>query len=167
MKKNKRAEITKDCERFWILHILEAYKHNLWSNKNPKLHHLAWVVYSDYLLLSKSKNWYCVCVTCGTIDQRHSSAMHPWHFRTAGSSLKHKYNNDNVRPQCVWCNVMKNGNYQKYTLFMIDKFGREWVDDILQDKWTINIKWFQYAEMIQKRYDFIQHNANYESDNNK
>jgi len=152
---SKRDELEGDCTKFGILHILDEYKSKLWSHKNPKIHHLAWVVYSDYLLLSKSKNGVCVCVTCGKADNWYSSAMHPWHFRTAGSSLKHKFNDDNVRPQCVGCNVMLNGNYQKYTLFIIDKFWKERVENILDDKETHKIRVHEYAEKIIKRFDFI------------
>lgn len=155
--KSKRQELEKECIRFWLVEILEEYKKKLWSHKNPKLHHLARVVYSDYLLLTKSKDWKCICVTCGKIDEWYSPAMHPWHFLEAGKSLKRKFEDDNVRPQCVWCNVMKNGNYKIYTIFMQKKFGRKRVDNILQDKEIHTIKNWQYAEMILERYKTIQH----------
>lgn len=153
---SKRSELEKDCTKFGILDILGEYKNKLGSHKNPKIHHLAWVVYSDYLLLSKSEDGKCTCVTCNKMDDRYSSAMHPWHFRTAGSSLKHKFNDDNVRPQCVGCNVMLNGNYQKYTLYMIDKFWKERVETILDDKETYKIRDYEYADKIKEWYLYIQ-----------
>lgn len=74
---SKRSELEKDCTKFGILDILGEYKNKLGSHKNPKIHHLAWVVYSDYLLLSKSEDGKCTCVTCNKVDDRYSSAMHP------------------------------------------------------------------------------------------
>lgn len=158
--KNKRQQLQKDCERFGISDVFDIYKNKLQSNKNPKIHHLAWVVYSDYLLLLKSKDGKCCCVTCGKIDDWYSSDMHPWHFRTAWSSLKYKFVDDNVHPQCIYCNVMLNGNYQKYTLYMIDKFGRDRVDNILQDKEIYTIKNWEYWDMIQKWWTFIINRKN-------
>lgn len=151
----KRQPIVKDCTKFGIMEILEIYRKKLEVYKKPKLTHLVRLVYSDYLLLSKSVNWKCKCVTCWVIKDRFDPTCHPAHFRTAWTSLKHKYNDDNVFPCCYYCNVALNGNYAKYTLFMIDKFWIERVDNILTDKETITIKNYQYAEMISKRFDFI------------
>lgn len=159
MKKNKRQELEKDCERFGITDILWKYKSKLQSNKTPKIHHLAWVVYSDYLLLSKSSKGKCVCITCWKVDDWYSSDMHPWHYREAWTSLKRKFVDDNVRPQCVWCNVMKNGNYKMYTFAMIEKFWFEWCYMITTDKDTHTIKNWQYGDMIKEWYQFIiKHN---------
>jgi hypothetical protein len=36
--------------------------------------------------------------------------------------------------QCPKCNLWLGGNYQAYTLYMLDKYGREKVDEFLQLK---------------------------------
>lgn len=153
---SKWRDIIKDCNKFEIMHILEEYKHKL-IQKKPQIHHLARVVYSDYLLLSKYDiNWFCKCITCDSVLSRDNQYMHPWHFRTAGTSLKYKFVDDNVRPQCMRCNVMLNGNYQVYTLKMVDKFWRERVDNILSDQEIITIKNREYADKILGRYNILK-----------
>ena len=152
----KRKELMNDCIRFDLVHILNELKDRL-PQKKPKIHHLARVVYSDYLLITKcDSKWMCHCLTCSSILPRHNQYMHPWHFRTAWSSLKYKFVDDNVRPQCYSCNVWKNGNYQVYTLHMIDKFWRERVDNILSDQEMITIKNREYAEKILTWYNILQ-----------
>lgn len=151
----KWKDIMKDCTKFDIVHILEEYRNKL-TQKKPQIHHLARVVYSDYLLLSKcDEKWLCKCLTCKSVLPRHSQYMHPAHFRTAWTSLKYKFVDDNVRPCCMQCNVIKNGNYQVYTLIMIDRFWRERVDNILSDQETITIKNREYAEKILQWYNIL------------
>lgn len=152
---SKWKDIVKDCTKYNILPILEEYKNKL-SQKKPQIHHLARTVYSDYLLLKKSNKGICECITCWNKLKRSDPNTHPWHFRTAWTSLKHKFNDDNVRPQDYYCNVAKNGNYQVYTLKMIDKFWRERVDNILNDKDTHTIKSYEYAEKIEEWYNILQ-----------
>lgn len=152
----KRKELRKDCEKFWLMDILQAYRNKVEVNKNPKLYHLARVVYSDYLLLKKSINWKCTCITCSIVMPRDDPNCQPWHFRKAWTSLKHKYNDDNVYPQCMRCNVMLDWNYVVYTLRMQDMRGRERVETIRHDSETKAYKNRQYAEMIQERFTYIQ-----------
>lgn len=158
MTKSKRTALEKECIKFDIVHIMEQYKSKLSMRyKNPKIHHLARLVYSDYLRYTKSVDWICTCVTCGSKLPRNSQYMHPWHFRTAGTSLLWKFADNNVRPQCARCNVMLNGNYAKYTLFMIDKFWKEYTEFLLNDNTTTDIKNFKYAKMISERYVIIKY----------
>lgn len=161
----KRKDIRKDCEKFWLMDILEVYRSKLEVNLKPKLTHLVWVVYSDYLLLKKSTHWKCVCVTCGAIKDWYDPTCHPWHYRKAWSSLKHKYNDDNVRPQCFHCNVWLDGNYRNYTLRYINKFGKEAEQAIWSDKETKTYKNFQYAEMIKERFTYLNAHELYTSSN--
>lgn len=41
---------------------------------------------------------------------------------------------DNCYPQCVGCNVFRNGSYMEYTRFMQKKFGLDHVDFMIEDK---------------------------------
>lgn len=50
---------------------------------------------------------------------------------------------------------MLNGNYTKYTLYMIDKYGKDKVEEMVNDKTTKEIKQYEYEEMIITRYQFI------------
>lgn len=157
VKESKRSEIEKDVEKFGIDEAYQEYKKSLsWKKGKVKIHDLAWKVYSDYLLLTKCVNGCCTCVTCGAKKWWSDWNMHPWHFLEAGKSLKYKFNDDNVHPQCAYCNVMLHGNYKEYTIYMVDNFSRERVDSILSDKWTVTIKNYQYADMINTRRDVVK-----------
>jgi len=41
------------------------------------------------------------------------------------------FNEDLVHAQCYACNIMRNGNYERYALFMIDKCGRKKYEEFL------------------------------------
>ena len=47
---------------------------------------------------------------------------------------KYKIDEENVHPQCPACNGPLRGNYQAYTLAMIDLYGRERVEEMLETK---------------------------------
>lgn len=53
------------------------------------------------------------------------------------------------------CNVILNWNYIQYTLKMIEKIGKTDTEKIINDKQTIELKQYQYEEMIIQRYEFI------------
>jgi len=131
--------------------IWEHYKVKFKQRKYKSMSQFARLVFADYVLLKKSDDkWICTCVTCWDKLHRSDPQMHPWHFRTAGTSLKYKFVLDNVRPQNYYCNVALHWNYWKYTLFMIDTFGRDRVDNILSDKSLFKIKDFEYINMIKE-----------------
>ena len=157
-KKSKRLEITKDCIKYDIMPAFVAYKQKIQNGKhaNPKIHHLAWYVYSDYLLLSKRtpNTDICECITCGAKKHRNDPQMQPWHYRRQGWCLKYKFVDDNVRPQCYKCNCILWGEYRNYKIFIEKKFGVEWEDKIRTDQQSITIRWYEYAEMIQKRWEY-------------
>lgn len=98
-------------------------------------------------------NGYCSCVTCG--DTRHyKDAMQGGHYMSRGNSIT-KLDEDNIWPQCKGCNGfgMKYGDKEKaYTIFMIDKFGRDFVDDLHASKFK-PFKWNR-ADIEEKQKDF-------------
>lgn len=50
---------------------------------------------------------------------------------------------------------MLNWNYIQYTLKMIEKIGKTDTEKIINDKQTVELKQYQYEEMIIQRYEFI------------
>ena len=78
------------------------------------------------------ENGYCTCVSCGA--KKHYKEMHGGHFIPRTSTI-HKLLEENIHPQCPGCNTF---NQEKakiaYTLFMIDTYGREFVDDLEKSK---------------------------------
>lgn len=105
-------------------------------------------LYSKFVRLSYSdKNWYCKCVTCGKID--HYKRMQNWHYITR-ANYKYRRDDDNCFVQCPICNVRLNGNYKHYTLYMIDKYGRERVEARINEvKAPYDIKPYELESMIE------------------
>jgi hypothetical protein len=73
---------------------------------------------------------HCTCVTCGHIG-KFNDGFDGGHFIAKGNCSYWMLDPRNIWPQCKSCNGngMKFGNKETvYTLFMIDEFGREFVD---------------------------------------
>jgi len=82
------------------------------------------VVFSQYIRLSNADSkGMCTCVTCN--KQFHWKNIQAGHFM----SRKHystRWNENNVKPQCVGCNMFKSGEQYKYSLFL----GSELANDL-------------------------------------
>ena len=93
-------------------------------------------VFSQFIRLRDSVDGYASCVTCG--------GTKPWkeqqcgHFFTRGRYAT-RWDENNCFTQDYRCNVALNGNYINYTKYMIDHFGREFVD-ALEMKSLLSIK---------------------------
>jgi len=102
-------------------------------------------VFSQWVRLSKAdKKGYCTCVTCS--KKIHWKEIQAGHFQ----SRKHystRWDELNVYPQCVGCNVFKYGEQYKYSLFLgkevsevlylkskeIVKFANSDLEDMIKD----------------------------------
>lgn len=102
-------------------------------------------VFSRYIRLKRSVQWICTCVTCGKKFPR--QAIQNWHFI---SRKVYKYRRDpkNCYPQCSWCNIFLKGNYQVFTLIMIDMRWRDEVERMLNDKTVFKISTSEIIELI-------------------
>ena len=73
-------------------------------------------VFSQYIRLSNAdNNGYCTCVTCNKTF--HWKEIQAGHFM----SRKHystRWDENNVHPQCVACNVYRAGEQYKYSVFL-------------------------------------------------
>ena len=84
-------------------------------------------VFSQFIRLRDSIDGYTSCVTCG--------GTKPWkeqqcgHFFTRGRYAT-RWDEDNCFTQDYRCNIALHGNYIHYTKYMIDRFGREFVDEL-------------------------------------
>lgn len=92
------------------------------------------------------------CVTCG-IKKPWNKGIQGGHWIPKGNSSYWALEEENIHPQCSSCNQfgMKNGSAgHTYTLYMIDMYGRDVVDDMLarkSDPIKIGVK--QYRDMIE------------------
>lgn len=94
----------------------------------------AWKAISRYIRQQYAVGDMAVCVTCGTV--KHWTDIHCGHYQ---HGLTYAQGEDgfyvleeNLHPQCAGCNTYRNGMLDKYTLFMIDTYGRELVQELQQ-----------------------------------
>ena len=100
-------------------------------------------VFSQYTRLSNAdNNGYCTCVTCNKTF--HWKQIQAGHFM----SRKHysiRWDERNVKPQCVACNVYRAGEQYKYSLFL----GKELANDLyLQSKELVKFTNYELEDMI-------------------
>jgi hypothetical protein len=77
-------------------------------------------------------NGYCKCSSCDAIQKWNE--MDGGHFIAKGSSSFWMLDSRNIHPQCKPCNgfAMKHGHAAiAYTSWMIDKYGKEFIDEML------------------------------------
>jgi hypothetical protein len=78
-------------------------------------------------LESADDDGYCTCVTCG--KNLHWKQMDGGHWISRTYTI-HKLNPDNIHPQCKGCNRFDHKIHDDYTLWMIDNYGMEFVEDM-------------------------------------
>jgi len=79
-------------------------------------------------------NGYVKCVTCGCV-RHYKDKMQGGHFRPRGKAAT-KLRKENVHPQCDSCNgfgMKFHGKEAEYTLYMIDRYGKELVDELIEE----------------------------------
>lgn len=111
-------------------------------------------VFSEYIRLKSIRtNWMCKCVTCWA--EMPYTEIQNWHFVSRGN-MKYRFSEENCHPQCYKCNCILSGNYQRYTMYMIDKYGMDKVQEMLNDKTLKEYKQYEYEEMIIQWHKEIQ-----------
>ena len=103
-------------------------------------------------------NGYCTCVSCGHISKWNEGDG--GHFIPKGHSSYWSLREENVHFQCRGCNAfgMKHGTAaQEYTKWMIDFYGRDFVDEMEATKRTpVKIYKKDYEEMIKGWNELIK-----------
>ena len=94
---------------------------------------------------------FCQCVTCGVV--KHYKEMQGGHY------ISRKYNatallEENIHVQCASCNCFKNGNMDAYALYMLDMYGREFLDELNQLKHSV--RKYTTAELKEIQADLRQ-----------
>lgn len=81
---------------------------------------------------------YVRCVTCGVVKQWNDGMQGGHYIERAWLSTK--LLEDNIHPQCASCNGglggKPKGNLRAYTLYMIDTYGRDFVEELEAMKHT-------------------------------
>ena len=82
---------------------------------------------SLYVRLSNAdSNGYCRCYTCN--KRKHRKEIQCWH-RVGRTSFVVRWDLDNVRPQCVWCNDKRWGNGRP-VVFKANLIDEIWIDRV-------------------------------------
>ena len=106
-------------------------------------------IYSQYVRLSNSNFEIVSCVTCG-IEK-------PWKEMQCGHYVSRTHNatrfdEQNTHPQCYGCNVGRGGNYPKYALFLVQRYGAGILEDL--DQRSKEIKRFTVSELEEMITDY-------------
>jgi hypothetical protein len=109
------------------------------------------VVFSQYIRLSNAdKNGYCTCVTCS--KKFHWKEIQAGHFM----SRKHysiRWDERNVKPQCVACNVYRAGEQYKYSLYLGNNLSQKLLEESRELRKFTNI---ELEEMISDYSDRLK-----------
>ena len=104
-------------------------------------------------------NGYAQCVSCK--ETHHYKDMDGGHFYPKGNCSFWALEKENVHPQCKGCNGygMRYGiAAQQYTLWMIDYYGREFVEEMEAQKRSVKkIYKAEYESMIKEFTAEIKH----------
>ena len=110
----------------------------------PKLAEKAAVILQRIVRLKACDDQgYCSCVTCGSTK--------PWTDMQGGHFISrrhviHKLLEENIHPQCPYCNGFLDGNMVPYTIFMIDTYGRDFVEELQRTK--LEVKKYTRQELV-------------------
>ena len=82
-------------------------------------------------LKAADDNGYARCVTCGKVE--------PWQDLQGGHFISrtytaHKCLEENIHPQCAYCNGFSQTSLIAYTKFMYDTYGVSFVDRLMATK---------------------------------
>lgn len=116
--------------------------------KRTKLKHKLDVIFSRFIRFRDcDKNWNVKCPLCWAVIPRKKAQN--MHFISRWV-MKYRYSEENCHAWCYTCNVTLNGNYIAYTLFMINKFWKEKVEEMKNDKQPYKIESWRMEEMIEE-----------------
>ena len=133
--------------------ILKYYWPKTWK-KNDKItwKALADRVFSEYCrLYYADSHWYVKCITSWV--KMFWTKAQCWHFISRWV-MKYRYDIKNCYPQSYAENVMLSWNYKVYTLKMIDMLWKEKVEEMVNDKSTVDYNQARYEEHIKEWHTF-------------
>jgi hypothetical protein len=103
--------------------------------------------FSLYIRLRDSENGLIQCFTCGTV-KNYKSGMQNGHFQSR-SHLATRFCEINCQPQCVGCNMFKQGEQYKFALALEAKYGEGTAEELqYKARQTIKLSRIDYEEKI-------------------
>ena len=96
----------------------------------------------------------CQCFTCGIV-RHYKEGMQNGHFQSR-SYLATRFDEVNCQPQCVGCNMFKQGEQYKFALALDNKYGQGTAEEIqLKTKQIVKITRIEYEEKISYYKDAV------------
>jgi len=98
------------------------------------------IVFSQYIRQKYADSFgMSRCYTC--LKQAHWKDLQNGHYISRGH-MNTRWDEENCRPQCVGCNVFKNGNYTEYAHRLLQEIGEDGLNALMEKKklirqWTV------------------------------
>ena len=132
--------------------VSQYHTQNTLSMSKSKLVKKLDAVFSKYIRWKYADdNGYVECYTCNT--SKHVKEMQCGHFQ----SRRHystRWQENNVRPQCVKCNMFEQGNQYKFGMRLRAEIGEELVEDIIRlSVKSVKMSLSDYQEL----HDYYKH----------
>jgi hypothetical protein len=104
----------------------------------------AWTLFSKFIR-NRDGN---ACVTCSNSEAK-GQRMNAGHY----IHKREDFNEKNINCQCFFCNKIKKGNMRPYTLYMVKKYGIEYVEYLLYlEKFPIKLESAEFYLNIIEKY---------------
>lgn len=81
------------------------------------------------------------CWTCGKKGLSGKDFQGGHFIRDSVGGVLLRYDEHNIHPQCMHCNIFKGGNEGEYTMKMIKEYGIEFVEELYRIKNQEKTKW--------------------------
>lgn len=108
-------------------------------------------VFSIYIRQKYSdSNGYVQCVSCGV--KKPIVEMQNGHY-IGRANMWLRWDERNCHPQCPSCNLFKHGNYPKYTDYLLNTYGMNWLQNLVKEGELIK-KWT--PQDLQERIDYYK-----------
>ncbi len=89
-------------------------------------------IFSKYIRQKYSKNGLVQCVTCS--NWKKIKEMQAGHY-VSRTYLSTRFDERNVHPQCVGCNMFKSGALDEYSLWLIGTYGEGILEELNKKKY--------------------------------
>lgn len=118
-------------------------------SKITTLRDRVWKYFSEYIRLRDAINGYVYCTTCSKptpVEQTHAG-----HFIHGKNSLTF-FDEANVHPQCIKCNLFLSGNQINYTMWMLKKYGKKKIEKLQDESHKKHIWTKDELETLKEKY---------------
>lgn len=117
----------------------------------PKLKKEALDLFTKLIKLEHQRDGKVRCYTCGKVLQPGTTDCQLGHFLPRGAYPGLTFERDNVRIQCMRCNVWLHGNVFEFRARLINELGEDKVLELeLRRHSTVKLTRSDYLRMIQK-----------------